>query len=89
MYVFLTLGVSSSPEPPANPDIVPERLLIYHAGTPRTTFLACLKVTTLFGLAFFTFLVAPAYIVASKPLWQIVGGMSLLAPSLSTRLLPA
>ncbi|KAL1903237.1 hypothetical protein Sste5346_000522 [Sporothrix stenoceras] len=52
---------------------LPERLLIYHAGTGRTTFLACLKVTTLFGLAFFTFLVAPAYLAAGKPLWQIVG----------------
>ncbi|CAK7209942.1 hypothetical protein SEUCBS140593_000654 [Sporothrix eucalyptigena] len=53
--------------------LFPERLLIYHAGTPRTTFLACLKVTTLFGLAFFTFLVAPAYVAASKPLWQVIG----------------
>ncbi|CAK7232971.1 hypothetical protein SCUCBS95973_008438 [Sporothrix curviconia] len=52
---------------------VPERLLIYHAGTGRTTFLACLKVTTLFGLAFFAFLVAPAYIIAEKPWWQVLG----------------
>ncbi|EFX00898.1 hypothetical protein CMQ_1979 [Grosmannia clavigera kw1407] len=52
---------------------LPERLLIYHAGTPRTTFLACLKVTTLFGLAFFTFLVGPAYIAAEKPWWQVAG----------------
>lgn len=50
------------------PRKLPDRVLIYHAGTPRTTFLACLKVTTLFGLAFFTFLVAPAYIAADKPL---------------------
>ncbi|CAK7263470.1 hypothetical protein SEPCBS57363_000575 [Sporothrix epigloea] len=49
------------------------RLLIYHAGTGRATFLACLKVTTVFGLAFFTFLVAPAYIIADKPLWQVLG----------------
>ncbi|CAK7237747.1 hypothetical protein SBRCBS47491_010113 [Sporothrix bragantina] len=52
---------------------VPERLLVYHAGTGRTTFLACLKVTTLFGLAFFAFLVAPAYIIAERPLWQVLG----------------
>ncbi|EPE10068.1 paired amphipathic helix protein [Ophiostoma piceae UAMH 11346] len=51
---------------------IPERILIFHAGTPRTTFLACLKVTTLFGLAFFTFLVAPAYIAADKPLLHTV-----------------
>ncbi|OAA63721.1 hypothetical protein SPI_03884 [Niveomyces insectorum RCEF 264] len=57
----------------AAPKPFPERLLVYHAGTPRTTFLACLKVTTLFGLAFFTFLVAPAYVAAGKPWWQVVG----------------
>lgn len=72
MYAFHLLH--SSPDPKTNL-AVPERLLIYHAGTGRTTFLACLKVTTLFGLAFFTFLVAPAYVAASKPLWQIMGGM--------------
>ncbi|RYP43941.1 hypothetical protein DL768_009538 [Monosporascus sp. mg162] len=39
----------------------PERLCIYHAGTGRTTFLACLKLSTLFIFAFFGFVVTPAY----------------------------
>ncbi|CAK7273962.1 hypothetical protein SEPCBS119000_005926 [Sporothrix epigloea] len=68
--------VSGRPTLRSQSHAVPERLLIYHAGTGRTTFLACLKVTTVFGLAFFTFLVAPAYIIADKPLWQILGIVS-------------
>lgn len=36
-------------------------LCVYHAGTGRTAFLACLKVSTLFILAFFGFLVTPNY----------------------------
>ncbi|ERT01800.1 hypothetical protein HMPREF1624_00094 [Sporothrix schenckii ATCC 58251] len=73
MYVHFRDLPPVSREHATNSCPVPERLLIYHAGTGRTTFLACLKVTTLFGLAFFTFLVAPAYIAAGKPLWQILG----------------
>ncbi|KAI0020742.1 hypothetical protein F4780DRAFT_740642 [Xylariomycetidae sp. FL0641] len=36
----------------------PERLCVYHAGTGRVTFLACLKVTTLFVFSF-VFVVTP------------------------------
>ncbi|KHN94513.1 uncharacterized protein MAM_07568 [Metarhizium album ARSEF 1941] len=47
---------------------IPERLLIYHAGTGRITFLAMLKLTALLMGAFFTLLVVPSYVRAEKPL---------------------
>lgn len=53
---------------------IAERLLIYHAGTGRITFLAMVKVTTLFLGAFFTFIVVPGYIKAEKSEWEIIGG---------------
>ncbi|KAJ8126497.1 hypothetical protein O1611_g7140 [Lasiodiplodia mahajangana] len=37
------------------------KLCVYHAGTGKITFLACLKLTTLFVFAFFGFVVTPAY----------------------------
>ncbi|KAH8158279.1 hypothetical protein CIB48_g9966 [Xylaria polymorpha] len=37
------------------------KLCVYHAGTGRITFLACLKLSTLFIFAFFGFVVTPAY----------------------------
>ncbi|KAI3324834.1 hypothetical protein HD806DRAFT_493756 [Xylariaceae sp. AK1471] len=37
------------------------KLCVYHAGTGKTTFLACLKLSTLFIFAFFGFVVTPAY----------------------------
>ncbi|UPK97912.1 hypothetical protein LCI18_008847 [Fusarium solani-melongenae] len=49
---------------------LPEKLIIYHAGTGRTTFLAMVKITTLFLGAFFCFIVAPSYIKADKPEWE-------------------
>ncbi|KAH7313528.1 hypothetical protein B0I35DRAFT_480206 [Stachybotrys elegans] len=52
---------------------LPERLLIYHAGTGRTTFLAMVKVTTLFLGAFFIFMVVPAYAKDERPAWEIAG----------------
>ncbi|KPM45966.1 hypothetical protein AK830_g670 [Neonectria ditissima] len=52
---------------------IPERLIIYHAGTGRTTFLAMVKVTTLFLGAFFCFVVAPGYVKAEKPVWETAG----------------
>lgn len=53
---------------------VAERLLIYHAGTGRITFLAMFKVTTLFLGAFFTFIAVPGYVKAEKPEWETAGG---------------
>ncbi|KAI1262807.1 hypothetical protein F5Y18DRAFT_144638 [Xylariaceae sp. FL1019] len=38
-----------------------QRICVYHAGTGRTTFLACLKLSTVFIFAFFGFVVTPAY----------------------------
>lgn len=52
---------------------IAERLLIYHAGTGRITFLAMVKVTTLFLGAFFTFIVVPGYVKAEKSKWEIMG----------------
>lgn len=48
----------------------PERLLIYHAGTGRTVFVGCLKVTTIFVFAFFALVVTPAhYYATDEPFW--------------------
>ncbi|ATY63369.1 Thioredoxin-like fold [Cordyceps militaris] len=54
-------------KPKESPEI-PERLLIYHAGTGRTTFLAMLKVTTLFIGVFFCCVAVPSYVQADKPI---------------------
>ncbi|KAE9366504.1 hypothetical protein N431DRAFT_471555 [Stipitochalara longipes BDJ] len=52
----------------------PERLLVYHAGTGRTVFLGCLKVTTIFIFSFFTLVVAPSHFFAeAEPPWVAVG----------------
>ncbi|KAI0474049.1 hypothetical protein GGR56DRAFT_650101 [Xylariaceae sp. FL0804] len=39
----------------------PPRLCVYHAGTGRVTFLACLKLSTLMIFIFFGFIATPAY----------------------------
>ncbi|KAI1802883.1 hypothetical protein F4811DRAFT_368225 [Daldinia bambusicola] len=57
-----TTNAAASPKPPPAPRFAyPEKLCIYHAGTPRITFLACLKISTLFIFVFFGFVVSPAY----------------------------
>ncbi|KAK3896486.1 hypothetical protein C8A05DRAFT_20545, partial [Staphylotrichum tortipilum] len=48
--------------------VYPERLLIYHAGTGKTTFLAFLQVTTLFLFGFFDMVVVPMYLAAGESL---------------------
>ena len=53
---------------------IPERLIIYHAGTGRTTFLAMLKLTSIFIGAFFTFVVVPGYVKSDKPWPETAGG---------------
>lgn len=55
---------------------IPERLIIYHAGTGRTTFLAMLKLTSIFIGAFFTFVVVPGYVKSDKPWPETAGGAS-------------
>lgn len=47
--------------------VYPENLVIYHAGTARTTFLACLKLSTIFVFLFFNVIVVPNYITAGQP----------------------
>ncbi|CAH0014994.1 unnamed protein product [Clonostachys rhizophaga] len=49
---------------------LPARVLIFHAGTARTTFIALLKVTSLFIGAFFCGIVVPTYIKSEKPAWD-------------------
>ncbi|KAN0092433.1 hypothetical protein V8E51_018280 [Hyaloscypha variabilis] len=59
---------------PAKKTPYPERLLVYHAGTGRTVFLGCLKVTTIFIFSFFTLVVAPAHFFAeAEPPWVAIG----------------
>ncbi|OAQ76487.1 4-coumarate-CoA ligase 2 [Purpureocillium lilacinum] len=55
---------------------IPERLIIYHAGTGRTTFLAMLKLTSLFVGAFFCLVAVPGYVKADKP-WGETAGVAL------------
>ncbi|KAK3362629.1 hypothetical protein B0T25DRAFT_524831 [Lasiosphaeria hispida] len=64
----------TKPGTSANPALVraarlafPERLVIYHAGTGKTTFLACLKLTTIFVFVFFGLIVTPSYLAAGEP----------------------
>ncbi|KAK2595353.1 hypothetical protein QQS21_006953 [Conoideocrella luteorostrata] len=66
---------------------IPERLIIYHAGTGRIAFLAMLKLTSLLLGAFFTFLVVPSYVKAEKPVAETAAGMldSLFRPTDSLR----
>ncbi|KAI1098582.1 hypothetical protein F4804DRAFT_120471 [Jackrogersella minutella] len=47
--------------PPPQKFAFPERFCVYHAGTVKITFLACLKISTLFIFVFFGFVVTPAY----------------------------
>ncbi|KAF3057113.1 hypothetical protein GL218_06224 [Daldinia childiae] len=54
-------NATASPKPPTPRFAFPENLCVYHAGTGRITFLACLKISTLFIFAFFSFVVTPAY----------------------------
>ncbi|KAK1690341.1 hypothetical protein BDP55DRAFT_345693 [Colletotrichum godetiae] len=56
-------GAGGSAGRAGNPQL-PERLLIYHAGTGRTAFLAFWKITTVFSCVFFCFVAAPSYVRA-------------------------
>lgn len=49
---------------------IPERLLIYHAGTPRVVFVGFLKVTTIFLFTANVLLIAPTfYYDPEQPAW--------------------
>ncbi|KAI1647144.1 uncharacterized protein F4817DRAFT_316236 [Daldinia loculata] len=54
-------NATASPKPQTPRFAYPENLCVYHAGTGRITFLACLKISTLFIFAFFGFVVTPTY----------------------------
>lgn len=63
--------------------VYPERLIVYHAGTGRTVFLGCLKVTTIFIFSFFCLVVAPTHFFAEEePKWIAAGGMFKINPCL-------
>ncbi|KAI8959820.1 hypothetical protein F5Y11DRAFT_288462 [Daldinia sp. FL1419] len=53
---------ASIPKPQTPRFAYPENLCVYHAGTGRITFLACLKISTLFIFVFFGFVVTPSYL---------------------------
>jgi hypothetical protein len=59
--------------------VLPEQLVIYHAGTGRIVFLAFLKITTVVTCAFFCLVAAPGYARAEKPYWQTAGCKALLS----------
>ncbi|KAK0379283.1 hypothetical protein CLIM01_03349 [Colletotrichum limetticola] len=72
-------GAGGSAGPRAgNP--LPERLLIYHAGTGRTAFLAFWKITTVFSCVFFCFVAAPSYVRAEDKTLTEAAGCKLLTP---------
>ncbi|EXF76597.1 hypothetical protein CFIO01_10852 [Colletotrichum fioriniae PJ7] len=67
-------GAGGSAGPRAGNPQLPERLLIYHAGTGRTAFLAFWKITTVFSCVFFCFVAAPSYVRAEdKTLTEAAG----------------
>ena len=54
---------------------IPERLLIYHAGTPRIIFVGFLKVTTIFLFTANVLLIAPTfYYDPNQPAWIAPAG---------------
>ncbi|GAW21104.1 hypothetical protein ANO14919_106210 [Xylariales sp. No.14919] len=58
---FKTTSATTASPGPAPKPLLPARFCLYHAGTIRVTFLACLKLSTLFLFVFFGFVVTPAY----------------------------
>lgn len=55
----------------------PGRLLIYHAGTGKTVFIGCLKLTTIFLFSFSCLVLAPSlYYAPDRPNWAAVLGQS-------------
>ncbi|KAL8758095.1 MAG: hypothetical protein Q9199_001728 [Rusavskia elegans] len=65
--------------PASKKPTLPERTLLYHAGTGRTVFIGSLKLTTFFLFAYSAFLVAPAqFFHPELPIWVplavIIGG---------------
>ncbi|KAG0645535.1 hypothetical protein D0Z07_8778 [Hyphodiscus hymeniophilus] len=68
----------SSTKPPAGAHsrkpVLPERLLVFHAGTGRSVFLGCWKISTIFIFSFFCLVLAPSYFQSDdQPIWGAVG----------------
>ena len=61
----IVLGTDPKTDDAVSP-MLPEKLLIYHAGTGRITFIAMIKVTSLFLGVFLCFVMVPAYITNDK-----------------------
>ncbi|KAI1000035.1 hypothetical protein K3495_g8161 [Podosphaera aphanis] len=67
----------STPKTPGKRFTYPERLLVYHAGTGRTVFLGCLKLTTIFICGFFTLVVLPRHVFAEKPVHWVTATIAI------------
>lgn len=53
---------------------------MYHAGTGRSVFLGCLRVTTIFIFSFFCLVVAPSHFYAEdEPKWVAAAGKPFLS----------
>lgn len=74
-------SAKSSPGPE-----LPQRLVIFHAGTGPITFLAMLKASTLFLGLFFGLVVVPAHLRSNKPpLQTALSSSEISLPSFSLR----
>ncbi|CAD6501037.1 BgTH12-06737 [Blumeria graminis f. sp. triticale] len=49
----------------------------YHAGTGRTVFLGCLKITTIFIFGFFSLVVIPKHVLADKKVPWVTGTIAI------------
>lgn len=76
---FTVSGVWTNRLTTTSPEL-PERLLIYHAGTGRTAFLAFWKITTVFSCVFFCFVAAPSYVRAEDKTLTEAAGCKLFTP---------
>lgn len=69
-------STQTTPNQAGKKPILPECLLVFHAGTGRSVFLGCLKVTTIFIFGFFGLVLAPAHFQSEdQPKWVAAGVM--------------
>lgn len=52
---------------------IPQRMIVYHMGTPRIMFLGALKLTTIFLFGFFAVVIIPPFASADVPPWKPIG----------------
>jgi len=72
-----TNSISATPQYATKKAAYPERLLIYYAGTGKTVFIGCMKVTTIFIFSFICLVVAPAHWFAEDELAWTTGAVIL------------